>query len=102
MKIKISLKDVIKSPILTEKALIDQAKGKYHLWVHPEATKGQIDRAFQELFSITPLSINTTTLKGKEKFNHRTRSTTRRPIRKKAIITIKKGEKVKELTIKEK
>ncbi len=102
MKIKISLKDVIKGPILTEKALADQTVGKYHLWVHPEATKGQVANACQEIFSITPVSINTGTLKGKEKFNFRTRKTVKKPLRKKAILTLKKGEKIKQLLVKEK
>jgi len=102
MKIRISLKDIIKGPILTEKALADQTVGKYHLWVHPEATKGQIAYACQEIFSVKPVSINTGTLKGKLKFNYRTRKTVKKPLRKKAILTLKKGEKIKQLLIKEK
>jgi large subunit ribosomal protein L23 len=102
MKIKISLKDIIQGPILTEKALADQTLGKYHLWVHPSATKGQISYACQQIFSVKPLSVNTITQKGKEKFNLRTRKTVQKPLRKRALVTLKKTDKIKELIIKEK
>ncbi|HOR01858.1 MAG TPA: 50S ribosomal protein L23 [Candidatus Woesebacteria bacterium] len=87
-------------PIVTEKALsAQQTQDKYAFWVSPSATKTQIEVAFKSVFNITPLSINTVTLKGKTKTNWQTRAYIKKSDRKKAIISVPKGTKIELLKL---
>ncbi len=87
-------------PIITEKALsAQQTQDKYAFWVSPKATKGQIEASFKTVFGITPLLVNTITLKGKIKTNWKNRSSIAKSDRKKAIITLPKGTKIELLKL---
>jgi large subunit ribosomal protein L23 len=87
------------TPVVTEKSLSAQAQGKYSFWVDRSATKNQIAAAFKNIFDIDPLSVNTTLIKGKSKTNWKTRKTTQKPDRKKAIITVAKDAKLEILKL---
>lgn len=91
---------IILTPIMTEKSLMDQAKGKYSFWVNKAASKFQIIEAFKSIFSINPLQINTIKLKGKNKTDWKRRRPINKPDRKKAIISIPKDKKIESLVIK--
>jgi large subunit ribosomal protein L23 len=86
--------DQIQTVILTEKAtLLSEALGKYTFRVAPSATKLEIKRAVEQLFKKTVVDVNTANYAGKKK-RERTASFGRKPHWKKAIVTLKAGEKL--------
>lgn len=91
---------IIKRPIVTEKAILAQSKGKYAFIVDLRATKDQVRSHFQSLFGIKPLEVNIYVSKGKVKTNWKTRAPIYRPNTKKAIVTIKSDQKIDLLTLK--
>ena len=57
---------IVKRPLITEKAMAKvQDANTYCFEVHPEATKLQIKRAIEELFSVKVLDVRTLTNRGK-------------------------------------
>ena len=78
--------EIIIRPVVTEKSSTTIEEGKYTFEVAKKATKVEIKRAVEKLFGVKVLSVNTMTVKGKEK---RVRyQTGRTPDWKKAIVTI--------------
>lgn len=90
---------IIFGPILTEKSLANQAKGVYSFWVNPTANKHQINAAFQSVFNIKPLSVNTLKSKGKVKTDWKKKTPIKKPDRKKAIFTLGKDQKIELLNL---
>jgi large subunit ribosomal protein L23 len=90
----------LKRPIITEKAITGQAKGKYSFIVEFAASKPQIFNEFFHYFGIKPLKVNTYRLIGKVKTNWKTRKSSSRSDVKKAVVTIKKDQKIDLLTLK--
>lgn len=91
---------IIKRPLVTEKAIAAQSIGKYSFIVDQKANKNQVASEFKSLFGINPLKVNLFNLKGKVKTNWKTRSPIVHQNRKKAVITIKKDQKIDLLTLK--
>ena len=87
--------DQIQTVILTEKAtLLSEQLNKYTFRVAPTATKLEIKRAIEQLFKKTVVDVNTANYAGKIKRNQRTAGHGRKPHWKKAIVTLKAGEKL--------
>jgi len=84
---------IIKTLRVTEKGTAQGEKlNQYTLAVDRSANKIEIQQAVQKLFKVTVLRVNTLNVKGKLK---RLRgSLGRRPTWKKAIVTLKAGEKI--------
>ncbi len=59
--------EVIIKPIITEKSNMELQEGKYTFRVAKKATKVQIADSVEALFNVKVLSVNTMTVKGKEK-----------------------------------
>jgi large subunit ribosomal protein L23 len=86
--------DIIKEPVVTEKATDERMNhNKYTLYVDPRANKSQIKSAVETLFGVTVLSINTRSISGKTKRMGRFEGKTSRG--KKAIMTLKQGDRIK-------
>ena len=86
--------DIIQTVRLTEKAtLLAETQNKYVFRVSPSANKLQIKDAVQKLFKKTVISVNTCNYAGKKK-RERTASYGREPHWKKAIVTLKEGDKI--------
>ena len=86
--------DLIQTVQLTEKAsLLSEKLNKYVFRVSPSANKLQIKAAVEKLFKKSVLSVNTCNYAGKKK-RERTASFGRKPHWKKAIVTLKKGDKI--------
>src|SRR6266436_4023364 len=85
--------DIIKTASLTEKStLLSEKQNKYVFRVSPKANKIQIKNAIERLFQKTVVDVNTCNYAGKEK---RLRGPLgRRPRWKKAIVTLKEGDKI--------
>ena len=84
-------RDVIVAPRITEKAMADALVHQYTFVVHPEATKTQIRHAVEEIFKVNAVNV-----RGKSRtFARKGRRTTgRQSDYKKAIVTIKPGQKI--------
>ena len=59
--------EIIIKPIVTEKSSANLQENKYTFNVAKKATKIEIKRAVEKLFGVKVLSVNTMTVKGKEK-----------------------------------
>ena len=85
---------IIETVRLTEKAtLLGETLNKYVFRVRPTANKSQIKEAVERLFKKTVLSVNTCNYAGKKK-RERTAAYGRKPHWKKAIVTLKDGDKI--------
>ena len=59
--------EIIRSPVITEKATLLSEKNQYVLRVSLDATKPQIKAAVEGLFGVNVLAVNTIVRKGKTK-----------------------------------
>ena len=86
--------DVIRKPFLTEKAMMMQEKGLNTVvfQVHTDANKTQIKEAVEDLLKVKVEHVRTMDFKGREKRFGRILG--RRNDWKKAIVTLKEGEKL--------
>ncbi|MCX7869302.1 MAG: 50S ribosomal protein L23 [Terrimicrobiaceae bacterium] len=86
--------DHVQTILLTEKAtLLSEKHNQYVFRVSPRANKLEIKRAIEGLFKKTVIRVNTANYAGKKK-RERTAAFGRRPHWKKAIVTLKAGEKI--------
>jgi large subunit ribosomal protein L23 len=86
--------EVIKTVRLTEKGSSQAEKfNQYTVVADRRANKIQIRQAVQELFKVKVLSVNTVNVRGKAR-RQRTAQAGRTPNWKKAIVTLKEGEKI--------
>ena len=88
---------VLISPLITEKMTnITADSGKYGFLVNPKANKIQIAKAIEEKFNVHVMSVKTINHPGKMKtqFRKSGRFTGKTSKFKKAIITLKEGEKI--------
>ena len=84
--------DVIRSPIITEKATRLSEQNKVVFRVADDASKDEIAAAVEELFKVKVTKVNTLNVKGKTK---RFRGTLgRRSDVKKAIVTLAEGQSI--------
>ncbi len=89
------LNKVIFKPVLTEKALALRDRGVWSFYVHPKATKGAVKRAVEEFFGVHPQKIRTIILNPKTKNHWKVRRKVSLKKRKKALIWLPDGEKIK-------
>ncbi|MBA3387563.1 MAG: 50S ribosomal protein L23 [Verrucomicrobiota bacterium] len=86
--------DIIQTASLTEKAsLLSEKQNKYVFRVSPKANKIEIKRAVEQLFNKKVVAVNTANYAGKKKRERRA-DFGRKPHWKKAIVTLKEGEKI--------
>jgi large subunit ribosomal protein L23 len=85
-------RDIIISPIVSEKTYAEADRGKYTFVVAPRATKLDIRRAVEQIWGVRVRSVNTLRRRGKKvrrAFVRGRRSDVRR-----AIVTLHPGEKI--------
>ena len=86
-------RDIIIRPVVTEKSMDLLADNKYTFIVDGKANKTEIKNAIQNIFDVKVEKIYTMNVKGKPKrlgrFEGRTSD------RKKAIVTLKPGQKIR-------
>jgi large subunit ribosomal protein L23 len=84
---------VIKKPLFTEKGgNLKESQNKVLIEVSRDANKIEIKKSIEEIFKVKVDKVSTISVSGKWK--RYGRSVGKRPDRKKAIITLKKGEKL--------
>ena len=86
--------DIIDSVRLTEKgSLLAEKENKYVFRVKPHANKLQIKQAIEQLFGKKVIAVNTCNYAGKKK-RERTANFGRKAHWKKAIVTLKEGDRI--------
>jgi large subunit ribosomal protein L23 len=86
--------DLVQTVQLTEKAsLLSEKLNKYVFRVSPRANKIQIKQAIERLFNKKVVAVNTCNYAGKKKRERRA-DFGRKAHWKKAIVTLKEGEKI--------
>jgi large subunit ribosomal protein L23 len=86
--------EIIKTVRLTEKGTRQGEKyNQYTVVADPRANKTQIRQAVQELFKVKVTRVNTLNVRGKER-RRRTIQAGQAPSWKKAIVTLKDGDKI--------
>jgi large subunit ribosomal protein L23 len=84
--------DVIVQPIISEKSTALAELNKYVFKVNIAANKIMVKKAIKHLFAVEPESVNVIVSRGKEKRLRYRKGN--RPAFKKAIVTLKKGDKI--------
>ncbi len=92
MSVKPELYDLIRKPIITEKATMASEAGAVVFEVGMDATKPQIKEAIETLFNVKVKAVNTTVTKGKVK-RFRGRLGKRADV-KKAYVTLEDGNTI--------
>jgi len=84
--------DIVKGMIRTEKGSIMMAANKYLFWVDKSSNKIEIKKAIQDIYKVKVSGVNTVMMRGKSK---RVRyAVGKTPDWKKAIVTLKEGQKI--------
>jgi large subunit ribosomal protein L23 len=86
-------RDIIIRPLVSEKTTGAMADNKYTFLVDARADKTQIKAAVEEVFKVNVTNVNTIRQLGKVRRMGRFEG--RRPSFKKAIVTLKEGQKIK-------
>ena len=90
--IRESMYDIIRAPVVTEKSTQGSEHNQVTFRVSPGATKPQIKRAIEGLFSVKVTKVNTLNINGKVKmFKGRPG---KRADYKKAIVTLAEGNSI--------
>ena len=84
--------EVIQRPIITEKSTALQERGKYTFEVAEHANKHQVKQAVESAFNVEVVKVNMITVHPKWRGPGRRRGLT--SASKKAVVTLKKGQKI--------
>ena len=84
--------EILRRPLITEKATLLKDADKYAFEVASEATRSQIKEAVERAFKVEVLKVNVMTVQGKTKRFGR-RQVTSSPW-KKAVVTLAEGQKI--------
>jgi large subunit ribosomal protein L23 len=88
-----NLTDVIKRPLITEKATFLKGEANSVLFaVDPRANKKEVREAVEKMFQVKVLEVRTMNVAGKVKRRGRTLGL--RPGWKKAVVTLKEGDRI--------
>jgi large subunit ribosomal protein L23 len=94
--------NVIIRPVVTEKSSLKNAEGKYVFEVKKSARKTTIKRVFEEMYGVKAVDIKTHIIQHKLRVLGRNRILTKRPVTKRAIISVAKGKTIDQFKIKQK
>lgn len=85
--------DIVKRPVVTEKSnLMTEGKNKVVFQVAAQANKIEIKKAISSIFNVEVLDVHTVSMRGKKR---RLRfKEGKRPDWKKAVITLREGDKI--------
>lgn len=86
------MKVIIKRPVVSEKSISQGVVSKYTFEVNADATKPQVIGAIKALFKVDVTDVNIINTPGKVKRYKRVEG--KRSDRKKAVVTLKSGQKI--------
>ena len=84
--------EIIKSPVVTEKAAVLQEGGTYSFYVAPKANKTEIKDAIEKIFKVTVVDVRTINVHPRKKRVGRYTGLTNR--KKKAIVKLANGQSI--------
>jgi large subunit ribosomal protein L23 len=87
------LADLVRRPIVTEKATIMMELNKYTFEVIPKATKPEIKAAIEDLFQVKVIKVNTQVPPRKKR--RVGKFTGYKPLYKRAVVTVAAGDEEK-------
>lgn len=87
-----ALPDLVRRPLITEKATRLLEENKYTFEVDPRATKTQIRAAIEDLFEVKVIKVNT--MNPPEKSRRVGRFMGHRPHYKRAVVTLAPGDSI--------
>jgi large subunit ribosomal protein L23 len=88
--------DILKNIIRTEKGSGMLVGNKYLFHVAPDANKIQIKQAIEDIYNVKVIKVNTVTMRGKwRRLRYKAGKT---PDWKKAVVTLKEGDKIEVAT----
>ena len=86
---------VLKRPIITEKTLfLANTTNAYTFEVQPTATKTQVKKAVEELFGVKVVGVSTVMRSRSMRRTGKRRAATIVPRKKKAVVTLLKGQSI--------
>ena len=85
-------RDLIISPVVSEKSYAAVASKRYSFFVDLRAKKGEIKKAIEEIFNVKVIKISTMNIKSKPK--RLGRSVGRNSRKKRAVVTLSKKDKI--------
>jgi len=89
-----NISQIIVKPVMTEKSVSGEVKGKYSFIVHEDATKIAVKSALEELYGITVKKINILWGLPKYRVGRGRNLLEKRERTRRAIVTLKAGEKL--------
>lgn len=95
-----SLKYIMKKPVITEKSIVATGNQQYTFEVDMRASKGQVKEAIQQQYGVDVISVNTVKTAGKSRRTGRRRLPSVTSDTKKAIVQIKAGQKIEAFEVK--
>ena len=84
--------EIIKSPVVTEKAAVLQEGGTYSFYVAPKANKTEIKDAIEKIFKVTVVDVRTINVHPRKKRVGRYTGLTNR--KKKSIVKLADGQSI--------
>ena len=87
-------RDVVLSPVVSEKSYGLLDSNVYTFVVHRSASKPEIRDAVQSIFEVKVEKVNTANRKGKRKRNRKTGKFGHRPDTKRALVTLAEGSSI--------
>lgn len=91
------LSNTIIKPIVTEKSTLLNEENKYVFQTDMKATKFSIAKMLHDLYKVEIIKVKTFIVKGKSKRIGKTKNFTRLQNWKKAIVTLKEGQKIESI-----
>ncbi len=90
-----AIQDVIKRPLVTEKTtLLREGANQVCFEVDPRANKAEIKEAVERLFKVRVVAVNTARVAGETRRVGRRGLRVVRPGFKKAVVTLREGDKI--------
>ena len=90
---KLNIYDIVMEPLITEKLTkATESASQYGFRVHPQANKKEVKAAIEKIFNVHVEKVNTMNVSGKWRRVRYVAGQT--AAWKKAIVTLKKGEKI--------
>ena len=93
-ELKTKTDGVILDVLVTEKGARLSSENRYLLEVAPDASKPQIAAMAEKAFGVHVLAVRTANMKGGLRYVRGTRRTVTEPTWKKAIVTVRAGERI--------
>lgn len=88
------MNQILIKPIITEKSMREATIGRFTFEVNVDSNKAEISAAVATAFKVNPTSVQTVTIPARAKRVGKKRMELKSSKRKKAIVTLKTGEKI--------